>query len=629
MSAKTKSIEKTTKTSDTPTEECTFGQHKPLAKPQSAVGFAGVQQTAGNLAVQSLLRSGAIQAKLRVSQPGDADEQEADRMAEQVVSSASAGFIQRKCAPCAEGATCPKCEEEEKIQTKEKPGHTPHVDSKAASQITSLWGGGQPLPPSVRGFFEPRFGRDFSQIRIHTGSEAAESSRAIQARAYTSGEDIVFGAGQYAPENAEGKKLLAHELTHVVQQDASRAVGIPVAVVQRQPDSGAPAGDAPKSESPASAPPAEMPATDGMTLAPPPGHEERKAQIAAMKEQLVPQRATRDDLRARLCSVPQVSSAETQAERKTLRDKIRSVEEYMIERLTSQIELIDEALRALRAVMPTVSAPGTPDVPEPLWADLRNLESDRKAAEGERKTLQRARARDEIRDIQEQLDTLDTKDPGRKDLEERKKKLGEFLSGTAEKRAAPGTVGKGTDGRDYVVYVHSVKVGGSPPWRNNNPGNVQRSPSGGDFPGVLGVDQSKHFIFDDSETSGKMGVFLDLQTRRGGPSATLANALRSYIAGSQKEEDLPENKKECAQRGIPPATCVTKEAARTYAPKVTGTAKLPLNKTLGELKPEEQLALVNAILLWEGGTHGAKGVEYTCGDQAAPKEYRDLLGCDE
>lgn len=191
-----------------------------------------------------------------------------------------------------------------------------------------------------------------------------------------------------------------------------------------------------------------------------------------------------------------------------------------------------------------------------------------------------------------------------------------------------GTVGKSRNGRGYVVYRHSVKVGGSLPWRNNNPGNVQRSRYGGDFPGVLGVDQFQHFIFD-SVDSGKNAVFLDLEKRRGGPNATLASALRSYVAGSQKDEDLSEDAAECARRGIPPATCVTKESARSYAPKVTRSAHLPLDKTLGELDPTERMELVNAILLWEGGTGGEKGDEYPCSSLATPEEYRELLGCEE
>lgn len=77
---------------------------------------------------------------------------------------------------------------------------------------------GQPLDAGARAFMEPRFGRDFSGVRVHTDSQASRSARAVNALAYTVGRDVVFGAGQYAPKTAEGQGLLAHELTHVVQQ---------------------------------------------------------------------------------------------------------------------------------------------------------------------------------------------------------------------------------------------------------------------------------------------------------------------------------------------------------------------------------------------------------------------------
>jgi outer membrane protein OmpA-like peptidoglycan-associated protein len=77
---------------------------------------------------------------------------------------------------------------------------------------------GQPLDAGTRAFMEPRFGRDFTGVRVHTDTRAAESARAVSARAYTVGQDVVFGAGQYAPRTAAGKRLLAHELTHTVQQ---------------------------------------------------------------------------------------------------------------------------------------------------------------------------------------------------------------------------------------------------------------------------------------------------------------------------------------------------------------------------------------------------------------------------
>lgn len=74
------------------------------------------------------------------------------------------------------------------------------------------------MPPATRTFFEPRFGADFSQVRLHTDSRAADTARSINAKAFTVGSDIAFGAGQYRPESREGQHLLAHELTHVVQQ---------------------------------------------------------------------------------------------------------------------------------------------------------------------------------------------------------------------------------------------------------------------------------------------------------------------------------------------------------------------------------------------------------------------------
>ena len=171
---------------------------------------------AGNLAIQSLIRSGAIRPKLAISQPGDIHEREADEVAEQVMRSAAVPSIQRRCAACAEGAPCPACEG---VQAKKAGGPVLHVATTAEASIASLRGGGQPLPTSVRAFFEPVFQRDFSRVRIHTGREASEAASAVQARAFTAGRDIVFGAGEYEPQSEEGRRLLAHELTHVLQQN--------------------------------------------------------------------------------------------------------------------------------------------------------------------------------------------------------------------------------------------------------------------------------------------------------------------------------------------------------------------------------------------------------------------------
>lgn len=109
-------------------------------------------------------------------------------------------------------------EEEEVLQTKASPSHTPTITPEMQVQVNALHGGGQPLPESTRAYFEPRFGYDFSQVRIHTDAQAASTARGMNAQAYTHGRDIVFGAQQFVPETNRGKQLLAHELTHIVQQ---------------------------------------------------------------------------------------------------------------------------------------------------------------------------------------------------------------------------------------------------------------------------------------------------------------------------------------------------------------------------------------------------------------------------
>ena len=92
--------------------------------------------------------------------------------------------------------------------------------------IAAMQGSGQPLPPSERAFFERRFGQSFSHVRVHTGRDAVESAAAVKAQAFTLGWDVVFGAGKYAPQSALGRRLIAHELVHVVQQAGQRGMGL-------------------------------------------------------------------------------------------------------------------------------------------------------------------------------------------------------------------------------------------------------------------------------------------------------------------------------------------------------------------------------------------------------------------
>ena len=109
--------------------------------------------------------------------------------------------------------------EEELIQTKIARDVTPEVTPAISSGIQSLQGGGRPLSGTERSFFEPRFGADFSNVRVHNDTRAANVARSVNARAFTFGHNVVFGAGEYSPDALTGRKLLAHELTHVVQQN--------------------------------------------------------------------------------------------------------------------------------------------------------------------------------------------------------------------------------------------------------------------------------------------------------------------------------------------------------------------------------------------------------------------------
>ena len=118
---------------------------------------------------------------------------------------------------------CTECEEEEKLQRKPN-GSADHASATVPPIVHEVLSTpGQSLDAETLEFMEPRLGHQLSEVRIHIDSKAAESAKRVHASAYTVGNNVVFGAGQYAPGTLQGKKLLAHELTHVVQQSASTA----------------------------------------------------------------------------------------------------------------------------------------------------------------------------------------------------------------------------------------------------------------------------------------------------------------------------------------------------------------------------------------------------------------------
>jgi hypothetical protein len=154
-----------------------------------------------------------IQPKQTVSTPGDIHEEEADRVAAEVM---------RTREPQQQRSSFSSLPGKTRLQA--KPGQSTNSAGAAAASVVkqALSQTGHPLDVSTRNFMEPGFGVDFSQVRVHTDLPATKSAKALGARAFTLGDDIVFGAGQYVPGSQATQQLLAHELAHVVQQREGR-----------------------------------------------------------------------------------------------------------------------------------------------------------------------------------------------------------------------------------------------------------------------------------------------------------------------------------------------------------------------------------------------------------------------
>lgn len=183
-----------------------------------------------------------IQPKLKIAAPNDKYEQEADRVADQVMRMPESKVQRQKMpdeeteeveepihanplasaiTPLVQRLVADEEQDDDLVQTKSTRHIAPVMTPSISSDIQSLQGGGQPLSRSTRGFFEHRIGADFSSVRIHNDTRATRAAQSVNARAFTLGHDVVFGAGEYSPQTSSGRKLLAHELTHVVQQNGN------------------------------------------------------------------------------------------------------------------------------------------------------------------------------------------------------------------------------------------------------------------------------------------------------------------------------------------------------------------------------------------------------------------------
>ena len=207
-------------------------------------GSAGLTGKCASCENEQHLGKSVLQPKLTISTPDDPYEREADRIAGDVMRMPGPAtrplgispLIQREEAPAAEdeeelAATLQReaagqdtpAEDEEELQREAVPGGPVRATGGLSASLLAS-ASGTPLPLAARGFFESRFGRDLDHVRVHSDATAGAMARSINARAFTHGHDIYFSAGQYDPVSIAGRSLLAHELTHVFQQDGKRTL---------------------------------------------------------------------------------------------------------------------------------------------------------------------------------------------------------------------------------------------------------------------------------------------------------------------------------------------------------------------------------------------------------------------
>jgi Domain of unknown function (DUF4157) len=196
-------------------------------KAASPDAILALQGQIGNRGVQRMLASKNVQTKLSVGPAADTYEQEADRVADSVM---------RTLNPQSNHSTSPQPSRSEPgpspIQQRSAQPEQAPAESAAGFDAGAQWEGklnasgaaGAPLPIGTRASMENSFGADFNKVRVHTGPQAAQLNRSIQADAFTHGSDIFFDQGKYNPASKTGQRLLAHELTHVVQQNSAGAV---------------------------------------------------------------------------------------------------------------------------------------------------------------------------------------------------------------------------------------------------------------------------------------------------------------------------------------------------------------------------------------------------------------------
>ena len=222
---------------------------KSKARAAEAVQPARKRQAAAHQTAESGAVAWAVQTSLQVGAPGDRYEQEAEQQADAFSMGGEAGGIQRMATDDLQGA--------------EADGGG-SVSSDFESSLSNS-GGGEPLPTDTQSSMEGHFGADFSAVRVHNDSQSASMNQSLGARAFTHGSDVYFNEGEYNPGTSSGDHLIAHELTHTVQQGAAIQTSPQIQKAEQDPE------PEPEPEAPAPAPAQNQPAAAGAAAPPPSG----------------------------------------------------------------------------------------------------------------------------------------------------------------------------------------------------------------------------------------------------------------------------------------------------------------------------------------------------------------------
>ena len=231
-------------------------RHRNPKREQQKPGHSFFAHAGGG--IQTKRETSFFQAKLQVNDPGDSFEKEADQVANNVVNSTGkgSGDLQRKNITGIQRLSTSKKDDEltstdeermkrdkdiqrmtapederkkmkggASMQRKQEAGGSGTASPTLTSKVENSAGKGRRIPGRTLSQMQSAFGQDFSQVSIHTDQQSAEMNKELNAQAFTHGRDIYFNSGKYDPDSSQGKKLLAHELTHVVQQNATKVEG--------------------------------------------------------------------------------------------------------------------------------------------------------------------------------------------------------------------------------------------------------------------------------------------------------------------------------------------------------------------------------------------------------------------